>query len=135
MKIIWKEGDWCFHDFELYQIQRIEDGKVRGLTNGVIDTSATDFSDAIFPLTLVNKVISEGVMRYWGELKNLERVSLNYPDLHREYYRRWYEIITTEAHGEKTTPLWDNFRLFQKELINNIKYHEHASLNGIRIYR
>ena len=85
-----KVNDWVWFEFELNQIKTMIGSKITELSTGVIRGYSTDFSDNVFPLTTVNKLISETYKRQYERLKDECRfANLNWPDIHRWFVQHW----------------------------------------------
>lgn len=84
-----KVGDWVFCEFQLSQIDEIEDGRVTNISTGYIEMGSNDLNDRCFPLT-------KDMLRISGEFefasKRIHReghAGLNYPDIKRWMVDHW----------------------------------------------
>ena len=64
---MFKVKDWCFCEFELVQIQKIEDGQIHGVTDGYIDHGG-NLTNECFPLNFEVILISEKFRDYWNAI-------------------------------------------------------------------
>jgi len=112
----WKVGDWCFFEFELYQIQECNEEIVGEVTNGCVACSGKDLSDRCFPLDLRIKVISEEFYLYSDKIHKLNYNSLNIPDIHRYMVNLW---VDTCNHKDNNEFIKNNYSIL-KNLYNKI---------------
>jgi hypothetical protein len=128
-----KQGDWCFCEFELKQIVKIEDNCIKEITDGYSNHMSSDLSNRCFPLNISIKRISHTV-HYWSEeFFKFRGKSLNYPDLHRELVRRWVEMCENSDKPIFST-LYNNLEQFAKSVISKVNSVDYEEVEGIKIF-
>ena len=90
----WDVGDMCYHDFELCQVDKVEDdGKVSELTTGYVHKCTMDFRDEMLPVTIQNKLISEYYSNVSHDVHKMN-CGLNFPDIARYIEAHWHETCS-----------------------------------------
>lgn len=129
-----KESDWCFCEFKLSQIKRVE-------TNGIVEVSDGHFTmsgqlaDRCFPLDMRVKTISDSV-KYWSdEIHNLKNNALNYPDIHQELIKYWVEMCESRNDDNRLKFLYDKLDKFGTALKQRIHDLQYEEVEGVRLFR
>lgn len=132
----YKIGDWCFFEFDLYQITEIKDGQIRGITDGTIDMGGNLTSRCV-PLTLNNKRVSDFVMdEYIGTRRTAGGTNINLAEIKNEFVKYWIELcdlINTEGPRHEYSVMINVFRGFVDELRSKILELQDKEINGIKI--
>lgn len=136
MKNIFKVGDWCFCEFKLCQIGRMEGNKVIEITTGWVRMNSSDLSDRCFPMSLAVKTFSESVDAEYERLRKASK-NLNFPDLHREYVRRWVDICDClmEDDIETANELFKEVVWFTDKVLEKVETLKDITVCGINILR
>lgn len=80
MNHTFKVNDWCYCDFKLSQILRIEDGNINSVIDGYT-TSGGNYNGRCYPVTIDIKRISEEVDTIYDMIHKLKFNSLNFPEI------------------------------------------------------
>jgi len=142
----WKVGDWCYHEYKLSRVERVNDnGEVTAVTTGYITTSTGGKFD-VFPLTLRNKIVSESVEKLYNDIsRGVSRNGLNWPHIHNYFCTHW-ESALNELRNYEDPPLekdekrvneiaevlYDTLKDFNNQLDDK---YENTSVNGVRLFR
>jgi len=134
-KIEWKVGDWCFCEFKLQQIKRVEpDGSVHEVSDGNFSHGG-DLTDRCYPLDMKVKLISDHVWYWRDAFHKLNHNSLNHPDLNRELIRRWCDMCDNRENDEKWAELRDQLNEFGDGVIKKVRDVKSETVEGVRLYR
>ena len=138
MKIEYKVGDWCFHNFELVQILEMEEGNITEVSTGVIRTSSSSLNDRCFPLDLGIKNISSTTKYWYDKLHSSDNRSLNYPDIVRELERLWAGVCDIYIkEGKESSRLEEansKIAIFAKKIIEQVENTRDIYVEGVRIF-
>lgn len=130
-----KQGDWCFCEFELRQVKRTEGDRITEVSNGFISHSSLDLSDRCYPLEMKYKLISDEV-NYWNkEFHNLKNNALNHPDLNRKLIEMWCELCDNADNEEVLKKLYRNLSEFGNTIVSKVRDLSYEEVEGIRIFR
>ncbi len=89
-------GDWCFCEFRLRKIERIEAGLIKSVSDGCISFGSFDLNDRCFPLETSIKLISDEFSSIWQEI-----AATKYPQTakaHKKLVQLWAECC--QVHDE-----------------------------------
>lgn len=129
-----KINDWCFCEFELQQIKRMEEGRVTEVTTGQFCMSSHDLTDRCFPITMPVKIASDN-MQYWHkEFHKLSMAGLNYPDLHRRLVSMWVDICE-ESNEEILKSLYKKLEEFGRSILNRVRDLKYEEVDGLSLFR
>jgi hypothetical protein len=128
-----KVGDWCFHEFELKQIEEIEDGEVTRVNSGIIGTSSSSLT--CYPLEMNIKVISWSFEKYYRKIMDLKTNSLNHPNIRREFENRWEEACETSLKGESTEEIFSKLHTFSNQIMECVRDIPNQTVDGIQILK
>jgi len=109
-----QEKDWVFFDFELYQIDKMKDGRVVRLTNGLGTTGAHDLSDRCFPLAMDIKVISDEFALWQKVLRQTRHP--NMAEIHCLLAQQWAECCRNKDDPEFIRKQYRNLEAFTKQI-------------------
>lgn len=135
MEKIFSKDDWCFFEFKLVQVREVKDGCVQSVVDGKFQHSGLDLSDRCYPMELSIKAISDSVAFYYDELHKIKSLNLNYPDLNREYIRRWVELCDNRKDECKMKRLWESLRNFHQGIIETVNQTKQTEIEGVQIFR
>lgn len=113
MKTELKQGDWCFHQYELKKVKQLKDG-IADVSCGIISTSGRRLIESCRPLTMDNKLIS-GEFMYWDkQFRNIKQIR-NWPDLSRLLESMWLDCIDDDPkniafHYDKLRKLYSDIK-------------------------
>lgn len=127
-----KEGSWVFNEFELKQIKRIEDGKVKEVSDGVGLLGGYDL--VCFPVTMKIKRISDNVAYYSNKLDDGDYHGLNYPDIHRWLRSRWEEMCNNLS-DENVKKVNNNIELFYTCILKVLNDTKDTVVCGVRVFK
>lgn len=82
-KEVFKEGDWCFSNYELCQVVRMKGIEVVEVSTGIISRSGHYLTESCFHLDMAIKNISDNFAYWANKLHGVKGVNLNYPDIIR----------------------------------------------------
>jgi len=126
-----KAGDWCFHEYELKLIKRLDKDQIGEVTCGIMNTSGYRLIDNCRPLTIRNKNIS-GEFRYWyRELKKINQIR-NWPDLARLLEQMWLDAV--DDSDEKITDHYTKLREMCRSIKEEAENVSAKSFNGINVF-
>jgi hypothetical protein len=129
-----KEGDWCFCEFELKQIVVMDGNCITSVTNGFIRSSSLDLSDRCYPLDLKVKTISDSV-KYWSDKFHKIKLNINHPDLNRELINRWTDICDARFNEEKCKALMQSLDEFGKSIVEACEDLKCKEIAGVKLFR
>lgn len=127
-------GDWVIHGYEIAQITKMEDSRVREVSTGSFSTSSTDLE--VRPLTLRSKRLAENFEYFYNELNDLEGSrSLNWPDIHRYFSSLTINAIDdttkyTEGQTNKYVKEAQDFFIKVRDKLQGVD-----SVNGIDLFK
>jgi len=129
-----KEGDWCFCEFKLQQILKIEDGEITGVSDGIC-TMGGHLNDSCYPLDMKIKQISDGVAFWHKKFHDLSVSSLNHPDLNQALIEKWIEMCENKDNADKLKKLYKRLDEFGKSIIEKVDDIKNEKIEGIKIFR
>lgn len=130
----WKEGDWCFYDYKLYQILEVKsDGSVRTISDGIFILSSSDFSDSCFPLNMENKRISDTFTYLYEKLRReTNGIKLNHANVQRYCIQQWLNAIKNK---KSSYSIIRNFEDWCKEVINKANLlKDDYTIKGVKLF-
>jgi hypothetical protein len=132
--IKFKKGDWCFCEFKLQQIERIENNEIMGVTDGLFSHGGI-LTDRCFPLELSIKRISDDV-NYWSkQFHQLKNNALNHPQLNWKLIEMWQEMCINREDSEKLKELYTKLNAFGDAVVRKVQDLECENVQGIPIFR
>jgi hypothetical protein len=134
-KPLWKVGDWCFCEFKLSQIEKMDKARVTAITTGYIAQSARDLTSRCFPVTVEVKRLSER----WESANELSHKcpSLNHPDIHEYLVRKWAEACERATTGDIGLGLgacYAGLDDFERFLRNAVREQSEIFYDGVRLF-
>ena len=130
-----KEGDWCFCEFKLQQIRKMENDKITEVSDGYLCLSSSDLSDRSYPIETKYKLISDEVQHWNDEIHELDNCGLNYPDIHRKLVEIWSEMCENADNQDKLQKLYDNLAKFGNAIVRKVKDLGFERIDGVRLFR
>lgn len=85
---MFKEGDWCFCEFQLVQIKEMKDNQVKEVTDGYIEHGG-NLTEECFPLNFEVVYISEKFRDYWKAITKTRHPQIGV--IHSSLIRQWIE--------------------------------------------
>jgi len=134
-KFKFKEGDWCFCEFKLQQIKKMQDDKVREVSDGYFSLTSSDLSDRSYPIETKYKLISDEVRHWCDEFHELDNYGLNYPDIHRKLIEMWCEMCENADNHDKLQKLYDKLAKFGNAIVKKVKDLSFERIDGVRLFR
>ena len=114
-----KEGDWCFHEFRLCQILKVENGRVKSVTDGYVDIGGDSTNECV-PMSIEAKNISDMVADEYDALHKLAgNMNLNFPDIHATFVNYWLSLC--DYNQQKKASLYETAQKHLFELSKAIK--------------
>jgi hypothetical protein len=129
-----KKGDWCFCEFKLQQIVRVDESRITEVSDGNFSLSSYDLSDKCYPLDLSVKRISDTVAYFSDELHKT-KLNLNFPDLNREWVRRWCEMCDVRKDTEKLRKMYKDLEDFYTAILGRVTTLKTEEVSGVRLFR
>lgn len=129
-----KEGDWCFCEFQLMEILKVENGIIKSVTNGYATTSG-DFTDRCYEISVEIKRISDYVKKWSDKFHDIGLVSLNYPDLKHALITKWMEMCNARYDKEALYILEQKFFDFCTKVENAIEGIKKIHVDGLKLIR
>lgn len=130
-----KKGDWCFSEFQLKQIKKMEDGRITSVSDGSFITGSYDLTDECFPVTMEIKKVSEE-FEYWRrKIHELNCNSLNHPEIHRDLVQRWVRICEKIDDKEFVKEQLNFLESFCTEIIKTVKELREQKVGTVRIFK
>lgn len=126
-----KEGDWCYNEFDLNMIKELNEDGITGLTNGYIE-SWGHHVDELFPQTLLIKTISEEYEYNHKKIMNLKTNSLNIPDIRRKFVVMWMECCNDKKENIKKH--YEKLYKFVDEITKKVNEIKETKIEGINIF-
>ena len=84
-----KVNDFVFHEFELKQITKIENGNITDLTDGYFHINGNNLNFFCFELNIKVKVISDVYKNIYDKIHKFKVNGLNYPEIHGYLVHEW----------------------------------------------
>lgn len=134
MKRSFKENDWCYYNYKLSQILKIEDGNITGVTDGYF-TSGGNNTDNCYPLTIDIKLISEEVNTIYNMIHNLNFKSLNFPEIHYKLVQMWKYMCDNYNDNELIGKMYIELKDFYNKINDSVKSLREYKVLDINIYR
>jgi len=129
-----KVGNWCFCEFKLQQIKRIEDGEIMGVTDGLFEHGG-QLTDRCFPMDMKVKIISDNVMYWNNEFFKLKNNALNHPDLNWKLIDMWVKMCHNKDNEKKLKELYEKLNAFGDAIVRKVKDFGLEEVDGVRIFR
>lgn len=128
---MFKVGDWVINDYEIKQVQKVENGAVTQVSCGNFQKFGSYLECR--PLTLRNKNIASTMKYYYDLISKLPGSrGLNFPDINRYLCVKCFEAIDSgdNAGIERVySDVKDFFRNIEDRLTDN------DTVDGVRIFR
>jgi hypothetical protein len=131
---VFKQYDWCFCEFKLQQIKKMEKNCITEVSDGNFCHGSSDLSDRCYPLEMKYKLISDEVNHWSRKLHELDNNSLNYPDIHRALVERWCEMCDNADDHDKLQDLYNKLANFGNTIINKVRGSRNEYVDGVRIF-
>lgn len=133
-KMNWKKNDWCFCEFELSQITDMKEGRITGVTTGIISHGGYELNDRCFPITMHVKLCSDHISGLHDKLHKEGSINLNHPDIAREWVRIWVSGCETDT-KENREQLYKEGSDFYKSIMESVRNIREITTNGINVFR
>jgi len=130
-----KKGDFCFYEFELFQVITTEEDRITSVDDGTIISSGYDLSYKCYPVDLKVKNISDEVKYWYGKIKNIGFNSINYPEIKEKFVEIWIELCKNKDNPQELNPILKDFHSFGNEIIEKIYEIKKLTINGTKIFR
>jgi hypothetical protein len=127
-------GDWCFCEFKLQQVKRIEGSRILEVSDGYLSCSSYDLSDKCYPLDFSVKRISETVEWYKNRLHDL-KMDLNFSAIGKELIRRWCEMCDARNDDDKIKILDIELQQFYGAIAERVYALKNEQVAGVRLFR
>lgn len=126
-------GDFGFFEYQLSQIEEMDEGKIKSISSGSIETHGNDLSYAWFPLSLKNKKISDYFEYYSDKFHESKfHTILNYPDIHRHIVELWVGACSSST-GTGVIAYEDEMKAFFDETIALCEETHTQYVDGVRV--
>jgi hypothetical protein len=133
-KTNFKVGDWCFCEFKLQQIKRMEDDEIMGVTDGFFEHGG-HLTDRCFPMDMDIKRISNDVEYWHNEFHKLKNNALNHPDLNWKLIDMWVEMCNNRNDEKKLKELYEKLNAFGDAIVKKVRDFSLEEVDGIKIFR
>ena len=124
-------GDWVFYDFELMQVvdeSSTSNGSVR---IGGIAKQWRSVDTPVHPMNMKVKRISDCYRFFYSQIHKLEGApGINWPDIHRQWVKRWHEACLGKQEHPATWP-----QNFAEEFEKALAKVAECKIDGIQIIR
>jgi hypothetical protein len=131
-----KVGEWCFFEFDLFQVKKTEDSRITSVTDGYLEHGGYDLSDRCFPLDMTAKVSSNEVESWYQSIrKEAGNSNINYPSLHERLCELWSEMCRTRNDDVRYAKCHKNLQDFGNKVVKKIKDMKYEEVDGIKILR
>lgn len=129
-----KKGDWVYYEFDLCQVDKVKEGQVTEVGNGIISTSGTDL--LCYPLTKQIKYVSTFVMGKEKDLREKTANSnLNWPDLHQEFVKRWSEMCDHVLDDKEILSLSKNMANWIATITLKVLEVKEMHIDNLKLFR
>lgn len=129
-----KVGDWCFCEFELQVIERIENSNIRQVSTGFGSLSSSSLDDRCFPLTKENKLISDE-FEYFSKKLHEIKVNINMPDIHRWLVEEWVRTCARGTDKDFVGSQYKKLNNFYQDILRGVRDLANVSVDGVRVIR
>jgi len=134
MKNQFNVGDWCYYDFDLKQVVRIEDGRVYEVTDGYFNHGG-DINDHCFPIDLQVKVISNDVEYWYKEFHKINNNGLNIHGLIDRLTEIWVEMCENKDNKQKLSELYDKLNNFGDQVVRKVRDISFENVDDVKLYK
>lgn len=130
-----KVGDWVIFSYEIVQVTKVEEGKVREISNGTSTVSGNELT--VRPLDLRSKGYAESFQYFYRELNKIQGSrALNWPRIHGYFS----DLCVKAIDDEKREFAEGELNQFIKEgqdfvIAVNKKLQSVEPVNGIQILK
>ncbi len=132
-KYNFKVGDWCFCEWELKQITKIENNKILETSDGSFSHGG-NLTDRCFPLDMKIKQISDSFEYYYKPIRDI-KLNINHPDIHWKFVDMWIEMCEHKDDKNFLEIGYKNIENFQKDILEKIEQIKNMQLRDIYIMR
>lgn len=131
-----KKDDWCFFEFELFQVKETEDNRITRVTDGYFEHSGHDLSDTCFPVDMKIKVSSDESHTLYKRIREAAGNSnINYPDIHRKIVELWVDLCENQNNNNKYNEAWVNLQTFGNDMVRKLRDMKFEEIGGVKILR
>ena len=131
----WKVNDWCFHEFDLFQIIEMNDNKIITISNGEFSRGGSNLTDRCFPLDLSIKTYSYDIAKKYDKILSLNVKMLSYSNIRNEYVRIWEEMCKNKENVVYISELYAKAHDFTKKIINSVYGLMNTEIGGVKILK
>ena len=129
-------GDWVFYKFELVQIQRIEKGKIHGVSSGSFSYGGNSLCNSCASLTLANNCLCSTFRYYYDKIHATNDNSLNYPDISNKFVELWINAcVAVETEKGESEALCQKADNFYQQILNATAASKEVFVEGVRLHR
>ena len=129
----YKENDWVLCEYKVQMIKRIEDGKIKEVSDGHCSHSSSDLSDRIFKLDLIGKGVSDNYESISSQLQRDYR-NLNFPDIHRWMVEQWVLAMNVINEEDKLKERLDYLCQFRQTVAQKYRDISLEEFDGLRFF-
>ena len=130
----WKQGDWCFHEFNLCEVTKCQNGVITELSDGFFCMSGTNLNYGTFPLSKSTKVVSEAFAKLHDRLHALKAGALNHPDFKRYLVQKWVDCFDADRTVEQCHELQREAAAFVARIEEHVHGLNNVVVDGVRIF-
>jgi hypothetical protein len=128
-----KEGEKCYHCFELVTVKITNKDKIEEVTDGFFSCSSYDLSDYCFPDNAQIKNISEYVKNMYKLVSNLNG-NLNFPEIRRRFVDIWIDMCINIDNDKELEGLSMKLDNFASTIIERYKQYKTIEVDDIKIF-
>ena len=134
-KTKFKEGDWGFCNFELMQIEKIQDGNITSVSTGYGSYGFHSFNDLFFPMDMQTKRVSDHVKSYSDEFHQLKNNALNFPALQSKLVEFWLELVKVKENPEELSKQYEKLKIFCDGVVQKVNELQELEVEGVKLLR
>lgn len=132
--IKFKLGDWVFSDFELCQIDDMEEDRVTGVCTGMVSRSSRSLT--CFPITMATKRATDTVSYWWAKIQEQKGQNWNHPALHHKLESFWRALCSTDSKDlVKLNEIHSEMHTFVTDVLKQMAEMKELVVHGIPLLR
>ncbi len=129
-----KIDDWIFYEFELYQVQNIQDSMIT-VTDGYMSTCSFNNIVKCFPVTMIIKLISDEFNTYYENFKKINLKGLDLSSIHNYLIWLWVSCCENCNSNYTIQEYYNKLKSFEKEVLDECERVKNTKVNNINIFK
>jgi len=137
----WNLHDFCYNEFEMKEIIKIQDGIIKELCDGYFISSCSNFNKEIFPISLKVKKISEIYSENYNKLSQIEMnkgcKGINYPVIKNYFNNHWVKTCAyvQESADYDVASRLNEINKFTTDILDEYNNRKNIKINNVSIFK